>query len=194
VDLRGNEILYQNHDDGPLVIPIMQERIMIKYIIFKTPLGNMIAAESNGRLCLLEFVDGKSAKQQLKTVEKHFDMQAVESETATLKKTRQQLDSYFAGKLKKFNLPLTFAGTDFQKSIWHKLDAIPYGDTSNYGQIAEKAGKPGGARAAGQAIGSNPISIIVPCHRVIGKNGDLTGYGGKMWRKKWLLKHEGVLE
>lgn len=104
-----------------------------------------------------------------------------------------QLRAYFAGELESFALPLAGEGTDFQKSVWAALTTIPYGETRSYADIAAQIGKPGAARAVGLANGSNPISIIVPCHRVIGANGTLTGYGGGLERKRWLLEHEGAL-
>jgi methylated-DNA-[protein]-cysteine S-methyltransferase len=101
-----------------------------------------------------------------------------------------QLRAYFAGALRAFALPLAPAGTDFQKRVWSALAAIPFGETRSYGAIAREIGRPGAARAVGLANGSNPISIIVPCHRVIGADGTLTGYGGGLDRKRWLLAHE----
>lgn len=104
---------------------------------------------------------------------------------------REQLSAYFAGALQTFELPLTTQGTEFQQTVWQALLEIPYGRTWSYGQLARRIGKPGAARAVGLANGRNPISIIIPCHRVIGADGSLTGYGGGMGRKQWLLRHEG---
>lgn len=101
-----------------------------------------------------------------------------------------QLDLYFEGKLKKFDLPLKPVGTDFQKKVWRMLMTIPYGETKSYREIAEMAGNPKAFRAVGMANHQNPIAIVVPCHRVIGADGSLTGYGGGMAIKKWLLDHE----
>ncbi|MEZ6022277.1 MAG: methylated-DNA--[protein]-cysteine S-methyltransferase [Hyphomonadaceae bacterium] len=109
---------------------------------------------------------------------------------AILKRTRQQLDQYFAGVLKRFDLPLAAEGTAFQRQVWAELVNIPYGATRSYGQLAAAIGKPQASRAVGLANGRNPISIIVPCHRVIGANGGLTGYGGGMERKQILLDLE----
>jgi methylated-DNA-[protein]-cysteine S-methyltransferase len=103
---------------------------------------------------------------------------------------RRQLDQYFAGKLKSFDLPLAPAGTPFQQSVWKALLAIPYGVTRSYGEQAKAIGNPAAVRAVGLANGRNPISIVIPCHRVIGANGSLTGYGGGMERKQWLLDLE----
>lgn len=103
---------------------------------------------------------------------------------------REQLAAYFAGELTEFDVLLSARGTDFQSKVWRALRAIAYGQTESYGQLAQRIGNPSASRAVGLANGKNPISIIVPCHRVIGANGSLTGYGGGMERKKWLLEHE----
>lgn len=104
-----------------------------------------------------------------------------------------QLKAYFEGRLKQFNLPLAPVGTAFQQQVWQALIDIPYGTVAGYGQIAGRLGKPGGMRAVGMANNRNPIPIIIPCHRVIGSKGQLVGYAGGMWRKEWLLRHEGYL-
>jgi methylated-DNA-[protein]-cysteine S-methyltransferase len=106
---------------------------------------------------------------------------------------RRQLAAYFAGELTEFDLPLKLIGTEFQKTVWQELQNIPYGVTISYGELAQRVGNPNSSRAVGAANGRNPISIIVPCHRVIGANGKLTGYGGGMDRKEWLLAHESKL-
>ncbi len=105
----------------------------------------------------------------------------------------QQLAAYFAGTRKTFDLNLHLAGTEFQLRVWRTLCNIPYGKTASYQEIADAIGAPAAVRAVGAANGRNPLAIIVPCHRVIGSNGRLTGYGGGLWRKEWLLHHEGAL-
>ena len=110
--------------------------------------------------------------------------------TPIIKEAVTQLKAYFAGRLRKFDLPLEPGGTAYMKKIWQHLCAIPYGETCTYGQLATKAGNPKAARAVGLACYSNPIPIIIPCHRVIGSNGQLTGYAGGLWRKQYLLKLE----
>jgi O-6-methylguanine DNA methyltransferase len=102
-----------------------------------------------------------------------------------------QLDAYFAGKLRQFTIPLDLRGTPFQRQVWDLLCGIPWGETRSYGQVAKSLGRPRAARAVGRAVGTNPVSIVVPCHRVIGSDGTLTGYGGGLDRKKALLKLEG---
>jgi O-6-methylguanine DNA methyltransferase len=102
-----------------------------------------------------------------------------------------ELDAYFAGKLREFTIPLDLRGTSFQRQVWDLLCGIPWGETRSYAQIAKGLGRPRAARAVGRAVGTNPVSIVVPCHRVIGSNGSLTGYGGGLDRKTALLKLEG---
>ena len=103
---------------------------------------------------------------------------------------RKELDQYFAGRLKKFSTPVAFNGTQFQNTVWRELQRIPYGETISYLDLAKRIKKPAAVRAVGMANGANPIAIIVPCHRVIGASGSLTGYGGGLARKRWLLDHE----
>jgi len=105
---------------------------------------------------------------------------------------REQLDAYFAGELDRFDVPMAVHGTDFQKRVWDQLVQIPFGETISYSELARRMGDPKLVRAVGVANGRNPISIIIPCHRVIGADGSLVGYGGGLERKKWLLEHEEV--
>ncbi|WP_018624373.1 methylated-DNA--[protein]-cysteine S-methyltransferase [Kangiella aquimarina] len=111
-----------------------------------------------------------------------------------IEKTHRQLDEYFKGQRMSFDLPLKAEGTEFQQTVWRTLCDIPFGKTWNYGQLAHAIGNKNASRAVGAANGKNPISIIVPCHRVIGANGTLTGYAGGLAIKEWLLRHEGVIE
>ena len=115
------------------------------------------------------------------------------AETPLLAETFRQLQLYFDGGLRQFDLPLALEGTDFQKDVWAALTTIPYGETRSYGQIAQQIGRPKACRAVGGANHHNPISIIIPCHRVIGANGTLTGYGGGLDIKEKLLRLEGIL-
>jgi len=107
-----------------------------------------------------------------------------------LKTCLKQIEEYFSGKRKEFLLKLDAQGTIFQRRVWQQLEKIPYGEVVSYGEIASIIGKPKACRAVGSANGKNPIAIIIPCHRVIGSDGSLTGYGGGLWRKEWLIKHE----
>ncbi len=166
----------------------------IKFKILNSPLGEIVIADQGSKLCLLEFADGKQLKPHIARLEGFSGTDVVEEDSPILKKAEDQLERYFKGSLTAFDLPMEFHGTPFQKTVWQGLLEIPYGQTVNYGWLAGKIGKPEASRAVGKANGSNPISIIVPCHRVIGKDGSLVGYGGKLWRKKWLLEHEGALQ
>jgi len=111
-------------------------------------------------------------------------------ENAIIKKAKNQLNEYFAHKRKTFDLLLDFNGSEFQQKVWHELAKIPFGKTMTYGQIAQKIGSKELTRAVGNANGKNPFWIIIPCHRVVGSHGELTGYAGGLWRKQWLLEHE----
>ena len=105
----------------------------------------------------------------------------------------RQLEEYLAGDRRAFDVPIALQGTDFQKQVWQQLLTVPFGQTASYRDIATAIGNPQAVRAVGAANGQNPISIIVPCHRIVGSDGSLVGYGGGLWRKEWLLKHEGCL-
>ena len=117
----------------------------------------------------------------------------IKQSNEVLNLTKIQLQEYFQGKRQTFDIPIESDGTDFQHNVWNTLLKIPFGETWNYGQLAQAIGNKNASRAVGAANGKNPISIIVPCHRVIGANGTLTGYAGGLKAKEWLLKHEGVL-
>jgi methylated-DNA-[protein]-cysteine S-methyltransferase len=113
-----------------------------------------------------------------------------EDATSILSVCERQLREYFSGARFDFDLPLTLAGTSFQNDVWAALRAVPFGATMSYGELARRIGRPAAVRAVGAANGANPISIIIPCHRILGNDGRLTGYGGGLWRKEWLLAHE----
>jgi methylated-DNA-[protein]-cysteine S-methyltransferase len=115
-----------------------------------------------------------------------------ERDDAGLAHVVRQLDAYFAGTLTDFDVPMEMRGTDFQRRVWAGLCEIPYGETISYGELARRVGSPNASRAVGLANGRNPVAIIVPCHRVIGADGSLTGYGGGLDRKVWLLEHEAA--
>lgn len=122
------------------------------------------------------------------------DERQEENKNEMIEQCINELDEYFKGKRKEFTVPLSAEGTSFQKNVWDALYTIPYGVSALYLDIAEKVGNTKAVRAIGGANSRNPISIIVPCHRVIGKSGKLVGYAGGLWRKEWLLKHEGILK
>lgn len=150
----------------------------------ESPIGRLLLT-SDGT-CLTGLYMEPSRKAQ--SISGWVEDASVEPLAATLR----QLQEYFAGARRVFDLPLSLQGTVFQQRVWHTLTEIPYGETWSYGQLARRIGNPGASRAVGLANGRNPISILVPCHRVIGADGSLTGYGGGMERKQWLLAHEGL--
>jgi len=137
---------------------------------------------------LLEIICSEDALLSVMFVEK--ERPVVNEESVILEKTITQLNEYFNGKRKEFNLKISLKGTDFQKQVWNEVLKIPYGKTLSYKSVAAKIGNEKSVRAVGKANGRNVIWIIVPCHRVIGTNGSLTGYAGGLERKQWLLKHE----
>jgi methylated-DNA-[protein]-cysteine S-methyltransferase len=151
------------------------------YTWFESPVGPLLLAGSDQGLKLVSFATGKHAAA--------IDPEWKENNSA-FTKVIAQLRAYFAGKRKTFELPLLFEGTDFQKRVWTALCSIPYGETISYKQLAERIGNPKAVRAVGAANGANPIPIIVPCHRVIGNDGSLTGFGGGLPLKKRLLELE----
>ncbi len=121
------------------------------------------------------------------------ELELVEPEHSVLRETAKQLGEYFAGTRREFDLPLAATGTEFQRRVWQTLSTIEFGVTWSYGELARAIDQPNASRAVGGANGRNPISIIVPCHRVIGSKGSLTGYGGGEWNKRWLLDHEAAV-
>lgn len=156
----------------------------------ETPLGTMIACASNQGICLLEFSDRKMLETELKNIAKRQNALIIQGNNPFFQLLEKQLNEYFAKQRRKFSVPLHFIGTDFQQQVWHILQSIPYGETRSYGEQAKLLGKPKAVRAVANANGMNSISILVPCHRVIGANGELTGYGGGLWRKQYLLDLE----
>jgi len=152
----------------------------------ETPLGRLLLAGSAEQLKFLVF-------EQSAGILKHdIPKPDWEPNTDCFREPIRQLTAYFAGDLQKFDLPVAGDGTDFQKKVWAALLDIPYGETATYGDIAKSIGQPTASRAVGMANGRNPISIIVPCHRIIGTSGKLVGYGGGLERKQTLLSIEGV--
>jgi methylated-DNA-[protein]-cysteine S-methyltransferase len=152
------------------------------YDYMPTAIGRlMLAADERG----LRHVDFEKGKYPA-TIGEDWER----GSTAALRETCAQLKAYFAGKLTEFDLPLTPRGTDFQQQVWRALVDIPYGTTTSYGEIARRLGDPNATRAVGAANGRNPLPIVVPCHRVIGASGSLTGFGGGIPTKRWLLDHE----
>ena len=155
-----------------------------------TPLGPMFICATHSGICLLEFTDRRMLENEFKDIQQRLKSKIIAGENQHIQLAKKQLQAYFAGEQKQFSLALDTPGTEFQRAVWQNLSRIPYGSTRSYQQQAELLKKPTATRAVAAANGMNRIAIIIPCHRVIGKNGKLTGYGGGLERKKWLLAHE----
>jgi AraC family transcriptional regulator of adaptative response/methylated-DNA-[protein]-cysteine methyltransferase len=155
-----------------------------------TPLGPMVAAATDDALCLLEFADRRMLPTQLGRLTRYVRGLLAPGDNAVLRSVASQLDDYFAGDRQTFDVPIHVPGTEFQERVWEELRTIPYGETITYGTLARRIGRPAAVRAVGKANGDNPVSILIPCHRVVGSDGKLTGYGGGLWRKQRLLEIE----
>ena len=155
-----------------------------------TPLGTMLAVADDEGLRLLEFGDRRALENELPLLRQRLKKSVVPGEHPHLAATRKQLADYFAGENLGFDVPLAPVGSEFQLRAWEILRSIPVGETRSYSWMAQKLGDPELRRAVGRANGTNMIAIIIPCHRVIRADGHLCGYGGGLWRKKWLLEHE----
>jgi AraC family transcriptional regulator of adaptative response/methylated-DNA-[protein]-cysteine methyltransferase len=156
----------------------------------RSPLGPLVAGATAEGICLLEFTDRRMLEAQFATVRKVFGAPVVPGSNKHLQTLEVELARYFAGSLRSFSVPLTYPGTAFQRQVWEQLLAIPYGQTRSYEQVAIAVGKPQAVRAVGRANGLNRIAILIPCHRVVNKNGELGGYGGGLRRKQYLLDLE----
>ncbi|ETZ23192.1 XRE family transcriptional regulator [Pedobacter sp. V48] len=167
-----------------------KDKQVINITRLETPLGTMFACAIKQGICLLEFTDRKMLETEFKTLANQLNATIIQGNNTHFDLLKQQLDEYFAGKRKQFTVPLFSPGTEFQQSVWQILQEIPYGATRNYKQQALALNKPEAVRAVANANGLNRISILIPCHRVIGTGGSMTGYGGGLVRKKWLLDLE----
>jgi len=165
-----------------------QNSILISRI--ETPLGPMFIAATTQGICLLEFVDRKMLETELKELQKYLKAPILLGENEHIIQGKKELTAYFEGTSKQFEVALDHPGTTFQKATWTELQKIPYGRKLSYQEQAIALGRPKAVRAVANANGANRIAIIIPCHRVLGKDGKLRGYGGGIERKRWLLKHE----
>ncbi|AXE29723.1 XRE family transcriptional regulator [Chromobacterium phragmitis] len=157
---------------------------------FTTPLGPMFVCASERGICLMEFVDRKMLETELSDLQRLLRARILAGENRHTRQAERQVGEYFAGTRSRFTLALDTPGSEFQQSVWQALQTIPYGGTASYAGQAERLGRPEAARAVARANGANRVAIVVPCHRVLGKDGSLTGYGGGLARKQWLLEHE----
>ncbi len=165
---------------------------IIKTIHYKSTVGELIIGSFEDRLCMCDWLYGKKHEQNLKRLSCLLDAGFEGGISEVTERALSQLDDYFNGDLRSFDIPLLFAGSDFQRSVWSALLDIPFGQTISYGDIAARIGRSRSVRAVANAIGYNPISIIVPCHRIIGVNKSLTGYNGGIYVKKSLLEFEAL--
>ena len=156
----------------------------------ESPLGPLLAGATTDGICLLEFTDRRLLEAQFTTLRQRFACAIVPGDHAYLEQLKAELDRYFAGTLSEFRVPLVYPGSPFQRRVWDGLLQIPYAGTCSYEELARAVGAPGAQRAVGRANGQNRIGIVIPCHRVVNKDGRLGGYGGGLWRKQFLLDLE----
>ena len=162
--------------------------INIQY--FNSSCGLFVLASFGDKICLCDWSNNPCAERNKRRIERYLNASFKIETTSILEETKRQLDEYFAGNRKAFTIPLHFVGTDFQQQVWNELLNIPYGATTSYKEIAQNISKPKAVRAVAGAIGANGISILIPCHRVIGSDKSLTGYAGGLKAKKMLLQIE----
>ncbi len=161
--------------------------------IIQTPLGEMAACAVDQGICLLEFTDRKNVEKQFTSLSKALKAEIKEGEHSHFQQLEKELAEYFAGNRISFEVPLHTTGTEFQEKVWQLLREIPMGEIRTYKQQSEFLGNPKAIRAVGTANGINKIAILIPCHRVIGSNGELVGYAGGIWRKQKLLELEKAI-
>ncbi|HIZ32103.1 MAG TPA: methylated-DNA--[protein]-cysteine S-methyltransferase [Candidatus Bacteroides merdigallinarum] len=166
----------------------MKNTIHIQH--YQSPCGELLLGSYGDRLCLCDWTIEKHHGRVVRRLQKTLHADCKETTSDILNETVRQLDEYFAGKRRNFTIPLLFVGTDFQKKVWNKLLEIPYGKTVSYGELARMIDMPKAVRAVANANGANAISILAPCHRIIGSDHSLTGYGGGLAAKKRLLDLE----
>ncbi|HET8816068.1 MAG TPA: methylated-DNA--[protein]-cysteine S-methyltransferase [Pseudidiomarina sp.] len=158
-----------------------------------TPIGPMFVCATDEGICLLEFVDRRMLETEFKDLQKLLRARIISGENNHIKQAKRELEEYFQGTRQRFDVKLHTPGTEFQNAVWSALQEIPYGSTCSYQEQAQRINRPNAVRAVASANGFNRVAIIIPCHRVIGKDGSLTGYGGGLARKRWLLDHENKL-
>lgn len=150
----------------------------------------MITGEADGKICLCDWAYPQRQEYTYRRLKRIAGASFETADTPLLVEAKRQLDEYFAGEREVFDLPLMLIGTEFQRHVWETLMEVPFGETVSYSRIAQRAGRPSATRAVANAIGANPMSIIIPCHRIIGESGKLTGYAGGLEAKRFLLNLE----
>lgn len=162
----------------------MKQIVLMRY---ESAVGGMVIGAFGERICMCDWVGSRRHEAALRKLQRVFGAECVEGMTEVTGRAVAQLDEYFEGKRRAFDVPVVFAGTEFQRRVWRELQRIGYGETVSYAELARRVGSPRAVRAVANANAVNPISILVPCHRVIGANGMLTGYGGGVEVKRRLL-------
>lgn len=170
----------------------MKEKNIIRIKRYESPCGVLMLGSFGGRLCLCDWQVEKHRDHVDRRLKRILGAEFEEGTSEVIEKAERQLGEFFAGKRKEFSVPLLFVGTDFQKTVWNELLKIPFGKTVSYGEMAQRIGMPKAVRAVANANGANSMSIFAPCHRVIGSDRSLTGYGGGLPAKKYLLELESV--
>ncbi|MBR0557155.1 methylated-DNA--[protein]-cysteine S-methyltransferase [Ciceribacter sp. L1K23] len=160
---------------------------------FASPLGDIVAVADDTHLRVLSFFERKSEVEDRATLSRYGQGEVRPEGNSVTSTIGQELEAYFAGESSDFSVPLSPAGSEFEKAVWSELLKVPLAETCSYGDIARNVGGMETVRAVGKANGANPIVIVIPCHRCIGSDGSLVGYGAGLWRKKWLLRHEGKM-
>ncbi len=171
-------------------VPSKEPELVLKAEWIDTPIGAMLAIADDKGLYLLEFTSRRGLEREIERMRSKYKAVILPGGTPVIDQLKTELASYFKGDLKTFKTPLIYCGTAFQGQVWDALQEIPYGSTRSYAEQAEHIGNPNAVRAVARANGCNQIAIIIPCHRVIGSDGSLTGYAGGLARKEWLLAHE----
>ena len=157
---------------------------------FTTPLGPMFVCATERGVCLLEFVDRRMLETEFSDLQRLLKARIMAGENRHTRQMEAEMGEYFAGTRQQFEVTLDMPGSEFQRTVWEALQAVPFGETSHYQALAKQIDKPAAVRAVAGANGANRVAIVIPCHRIIGKDGSLTGYGGGIARKAWLIAHE----
>lgn len=171
----------------------MESKSVIYVRTYQSPCGEMVLGAFEDKLCLCDWKNSRHRCRNDNRIRRILDAEYVDGSSEVLRLAAEELDAYFAGVRKSFDVPLCLAGTCFQQSVWKALLAIPYGQTAGYMRIARMVGNPKGVRAVAQAVGANSLGIFVPCHRVIGSDRSLTGFAGGLDAKVFLLEREGAV-